>query len=91
MINILLHLAAANPFPQVKADSSTIAIINDIVFGIIGGIAVLMMVIGGFRYIISSGDPQQTNDAKNTLIYAAVGLAVAISAYAIVSLIANRL
>lgn len=44
---------------------------------VIGVISVIMLVIGGFKYVISSGDPSNVNSAKNTILYAIVGLVVA--------------
>jgi hypothetical protein len=61
------------------------------VFGIFGAVAFLFIVIGGFRYVISSGDPKNTAKAKNTIIYALVGLVITISADAIVNFIAGKL
>lgn len=56
---------------------------------IIGGVSVIMIVIGGFRYIISNGDSNQVTAAKNTILYAVVGLVVALVAYAIVNFVLN--
>lgn len=55
------------------------------VFGIIGALAFLMVVISGLRYVLSSGDPAKVEKAKNALIYALIGLLVALVAQAIVS------
>ncbi len=43
---------------------------------ITGNISVLMMVYGGFRYATSGGDSGNVSNAKNTIIYAAIGLSV---------------
>ncbi len=44
---------------------------------VIGVISVIMLIIGGFKYITSSGDPNNLNGAKNTILYAIVGITVA--------------
>ena len=44
-----------------------------------------MMIYGGIRYVLSGGDNNKVKDAKNTILYAIVGLIVAILGYAIVS------
>ncbi|PIZ61590.1 hypothetical protein COY17_04165 [Candidatus Saccharibacteria bacterium CG_4_10_14_0_2_um_filter_52_9] len=44
---------------------------------IVGIVAVIMIIFGGFRYITSGGDSGKVGNAKNTLIYAMVGLAIA--------------
>lgn len=57
--------------------------------GILGGIAVLMIVIGGIKFATSAGDPAGVSSAKRTIIYAVIGLVVAIMASAIVLLVNN--
>ena len=59
--------------------------------GVAAAICVLFVTIGGFRYIISSGDPQNISKAKNTIIYAVIGLVVCITAYGIVSLVIGKI
>ena len=61
-------------------------IINLLLF-IIGAIAVIMVIIGGLRYVLSGGDANAVTSAKNTILYAIVGLAIAILAYAIVNFV----
>ena len=52
---------------------------------IVGIIAVLFIIIGGIRYATSAGDPDKVKKAKNTLLYAIIGLAVALLAAVIVN------
>ncbi|MFZ2560608.1 MAG: hypothetical protein WAW91_03200 [Candidatus Nanoperiomorbaceae bacterium] len=59
-------------------------IINIMLF-IVGILAVIMLIYGGIRYVLSSGDAGRVKDAKNTVLYAIVGLVVAIFAYAIIN------
>ena len=49
--------------------------------------SVIMLVYGGLRYIISGGDSKKVTDAKNTILYAIIGLIIAILAYAIVNFV----
>lgn len=56
-------------------------------FYIIGAVAVVMIIYGGFKYITSSGDSSAVTSAKNTILYAVVGLVVALSAYAIANFV----
>ncbi len=65
-------------------------IINILLF-IIGAIAVIMIVIGGLRYVISGGDSSQTKSARDTVLYAVIGLIVATMAYAIVNFVVLEL
>ena len=63
-------------------------VVNVLLF-ILGAIAVIVIIIGGIRYTTSNGDPGQTKAAKDTILYAVIGLIVAILAYAIVSFVLN--
>lgn len=51
---------------------------------IVGIIAVIMIIIGGFRFIVSNGDSSKITSARNTIIYALVGLMLAALAQIIV-------
>ena len=64
-------------------------IVNILLF-LAGAVAVIVLIIGGIRYVISSGDSGQVQSAKNTILYAVVGLVVVIMAYAIVNFVINQ-
>ena len=49
-----------------------------------GVIAVIMIIVSGLKYVTASGDPTNVNSAKNTLIYAIVGLVIVVLAQIIV-------
>lgn len=61
--------------------------ISNVLLFVIGAIAVIMIVIGGLRYVISGGDSSQVQAAKNTILYALIGVIIAILAYAIVNFV----
>jgi hypothetical protein len=61
--------------------------IANVALFLIAAISVLMIIYGGIRYTISGGDAKNVTAAKNTIIYAVVGLVVAILAYAIVDFV----
>lgn len=63
-------------------------IVNLLLF-VLGLIAVIMIILGGFRYVTSNGDSGATKTAKDTILYAVVGLVVAILAFAIVNFVIN--
>lgn len=65
-------------------------IINTLLF-ITGMVAVIMIVIGGLRYVTSNGDQNAVSSAKNTVLYAIIGLVVAIMAYAIVNFVVTNI
>ena len=56
---------------------------------IVGLISVIMLVYGGLRYILSGGDSKKVTDAKNTVLYAIIGLIISLLAYAIVRFVLN--
>ena len=58
-------------------------VINLMLF-IVGILAIFMLIFGGIRYVVSGGDATRVKDAKNTILYAIIGLVVAILGYAIV-------
>ena len=60
-------------------------------FIIAGIIAVIMIFIGGYQYVISLGDPQKTKKAKDTILYAVIGLGIAIAGSAIVNFVLGSL
>lgn len=66
------------------------SIVNTALF-IIGAVAVLMLIYGGIRYTISGGDEKSITTAKNTILYAVVGIVVAVLAYAIINFVLTSL
>lgn len=88
MAKLLLTMATAispGSLPQPQANQSTVSAILGIAFGIIGALSLLMITVSGLRYITSAGNPEKTAKAKSGIIYAIVGLVIAISAEAIVA------
>lgn len=57
---------------------------------IVGVAAVIMIIIGGFKYVTSNGDANGTSGAKNTILYAVIGLVVAALAQALVQFVLNK-
>lgn len=66
-------------------DGSIFTTVVNILLFIIGIIAVIMLIIGGIRYTLSGGESKAVTDAKNTILYAIIGLVVAFLAYAVVN------
>ena len=56
----------------------------------VGALSVIMLIWGGIRYTTSAGDSNKVAAAKNTVLYAIVGLVVAILAYAIVNMVIDK-
>jgi hypothetical protein len=77
--------------PRLQANEKTIQSLLNIIFGVIGAVSILMIAVGGFRYIASQGDSQAAAKAKGTVQNALIGLIVAITAIAIVTFIVGNL
>lgn len=83
---------AANTGNTATSDVNTLIknVVNILLF-VLGAIAVIMIVVGGIKYTTSNGNPEQIKSAKNTIMYAVVGVVVALLAYAIVNFVVDSL
>lgn len=61
--------------------------ITDVMLFLIGAVSVIMLIIGGIRYVLSGGEQAKVAEAKNTILYAVIGVVVAILAYAVVNFV----
>jgi len=66
---------------------SVLTIVINVFSVIIGIVAVIMIIISGFKYISSSGDTNKVASAKNTIVYAIVGLIIVVCAQLIVQFV----
>lgn len=78
------------PAELVGANGVFTQISNTILY-VVGVISVIMLVWGGLRYILSGGDNKKVTDAKNTILYAIIGLIIAVLAFAIVNFVLNAI
>lgn len=58
-----------------------------VIAGLAGLVATGFFVVGGFTYIMSSGNPEQLDKAKRTLTFSAIGLAIVIAAFVISNIV----
>ena len=58
------------------------------ILGIFGIVLFIWLLLGGFKYIMSSGDPSKAEDAKKTLTYAIYGMVFVAMAYLLLSILA---
>lgn len=65
-------------------------VVNLLLF-LVGSISVVMLIIGGIRYIVSSGDQNQVTGAKNTIMYAIIGIVVSVLAWGVVNFLLDSL
>ena len=65
--------------------------ISSLLLYIIGSLSVIMIIFGGLRYVTSGGNAATVTAAKNTVLYAIVGVVVALLAYAVVNFVLGSL
>ena len=68
-------------------DTGVFKQVTNVILYIVGIIAVIMLIIGGIRYVLSGGDAKKVTDAKNTILYAIIGLVICFLAFAIVNFV----
>ncbi|MBQ6486431.1 hypothetical protein IJI76_01725 [Candidatus Saccharibacteria bacterium] len=72
---------------ELIGDNGVFGRITNVILLIVGIISVVMLIYGGLRYILSGGDSKKVTDAKNTILYAIIGLIISLLAYAIVNFV----
>ena len=84
------NAARAEGMPtELIGDNGVFSRLTNTILLIVGLISVIMLVYGGLRYILSGGDSKKVTDAKNTILYAIIGLIISLLAYAIVHFVLN--
>ncbi len=86
-VYFLASVVDTSSLPKPAADSGAVSTILNIVFALAASIALLIIVIAGFRYIVAHGDPSAVAQARNTILYAVIGLLITIVAYSIVAFV----
>ena len=65
--------------------------IINVALGFLGIIAVVIVLVGGFKYMIAGGDETKTKEARGWIISGIIGLAIILSGWAITSFVINQL
>jgi hypothetical protein len=81
---------ASNCTDQGGQVNKIIKTVINILSVVVGVAAVIMIIIGGLRYVTSGGDSSNVASAKNTILYAIVGLVIAAMAQFIVQFVLNK-
>ncbi len=76
---------------ELVGDGGIFTRITSIALYVIGAVSVIMLIWGGLRYILSGGDSKKITDAKNTVLYAIIGLIISFLAYAIIRFVLNAI
>jgi heme/copper-type cytochrome/quinol oxidase subunit 2 len=69
----------------------TAANIINVALGFLGIIAVVIVLLGGFKYMVAGGNEEKTTEAKKLIVSGIIGLAIILSAWAITSFVITRL
>ena len=72
-------------------NSGIVGNVTTVALGIAGGIALIVVGYGGFKYVMSQGNSQETAKARDTIIYGLLGLAFVLFATVIITFVINRL
>jgi hypothetical protein len=89
-LDALASVLNYDALPKRAVNNSLIRTILSLVFTTTGAVSVMMVVIGGIKYASSQGDPQAISKAKNTIVYAVVGLLVSIFSLSIIGFVLGR-
>lgn len=76
---------------DIFTDGGVFAQFTNILLYLIGAISVIMIIFGGFRYVTSGGKSENITAAKNTIMYAVIGIIIALLSYAIVNFVITAL
>ncbi len=75
---------------QTTSLTDSVANVTNIMITIIGIVSVIMLIIGGFRYVLSGGDQKGTSAAKDTILFAIIGVVVALLSYSIMNFVIGQ-
>ena len=78
-------VAADNRTEAIFGQGGVFQTVVNVLLFLVGAISVIMLIVGGIRYILSAGDQNAVTSAKNTILYAIIGIIVAVLAWAIVN------
>lgn len=85
---VLVHPAFAASGDVAQVENFIKSIIK-VIAGLAGLIATGFFVVGGLGYITSSGNPENLEKSKHTLLYSAIGLAIVIAAFVISNIVTD--
>jgi hypothetical protein len=80
-----------NPLPGVTSVPILIGKVISAALGIVGSLALLMFIYGGFTWMLAAGNENAVTKGKNILTWAAIGMAVIFASYSLVSFVINSL
>jgi hypothetical protein cdivTM_30108 len=88
--NTSCSIASEHSLSKDTSDSTVAGVIR-VALGALAAISIVVIIVAGFQFVVSRGDPAQVKKARQTILYAVVGLVLAASASVIVPYIINSL
>ncbi len=88
--NVISADGITNPL-KVNNVPDLIGIVIKALLGVVGSIALLMFIYGGFLWLTSGGNSEKIKNGKQTIIWAVLGLVLIFSAYTILNQIFTTL
>ncbi len=76
--------------PKNTVEQGNLNTLLKFVFAMAGAISVIVIMLAGIKFMTSQGNPDGVAKARNAIIYAAIGLAICIAAFSIVTLISGK-
>ena len=79
-----------NDIGEIGAGNDLTTIVKRVInvaMAVLGVVCVIMLIMGGYNYTMSGGDANKVTKAKNTILYAVIGLVIALLALAIVNFV----
>ena len=81
-------------FTKIFAENGLLGVLTNIVnllFWVAGIVSVIFIIVGGIMYIVSAGNENSTIKAKNTILWAVIGLIISLASIGITTFIITRL
>ncbi len=80
--------AVGDPDSSKSFGEVIVQVVNFMLYAI-GILAVIMVIVGGIRFVLSAGDSNATTGARNTILYAIIGLVIAFVAWGLVNFVSG--
>ena len=85
------HARGVGQPAELFGSAGVLTSLTGVLLYIVGALSVIMIILGGLRYVVSGGNTASVTAAKNTILYAVVGIVVSLLAYAMVNFILGAL
>ena len=86
-VSVLAQVTLPNPLDPVSNFTVLISNITTYIFGIVGAIAILVFIWAGILYLTSGANPGNVQKANKAVLYAVIGLAIALAGSGLIALI----